>query len=149
MAREQALYGWLDGPGMWFQLRMTRVFSPVSKIKPDNVTYSLHEADEIFDPDFESGRHDLRGNSFRAYVGAMDETDEIFDLIVIDGRCRKQCMKRAVAHLKPGGAILLDNTDMRRYRDIAPTQPLKKIVTRGLTPSLPYPTETTIYVSYG
>jgi len=122
-------------------------FTRVSKMKPDNVTYSLHRADEIFDPDFESGRHDLRGKSFRTYVRAVDETNDFFDLIVIDGRCRRQCMERAVAHLKPGGAILLDNTDMQRYRDIAPAQSLKKIVTRGLTPSLPYPTETTIYVS--
>ena len=36
---------------------------------------------------------------------------EHFDIIVIDGLDRYQCAQRSLAHLAPGGAILLDNSD--------------------------------------
>jgi hypothetical protein len=44
----------------------------------------------------------------QGYVGCLAEP---FDLIAIDGRWRRACARAAVAHLKEGGFLLLDNAD--------------------------------------
>ncbi len=53
---------------------------------------------------------------FDAYVGAIDAVAEAsLDLVIVDGRARVECVDRAVARVKPGGLLLLDDTDRRRY----------------------------------
>lgn len=85
------------------------------------------------------------GLDFSAYVDAIDRDDTLYDLIVIDGRAREACLVRALDHLAPGGLVVFDNVDRERYRAaIAASGPLDVIWTRGLTPSLPYPTRTAL-----
>jgi predicted O-methyltransferase YrrM len=71
---------------------------------------------------------------------------EGFDLIVIDGRAREQCFERALNFLSDGGLIVFDNVDRSRY--LAVLERLKSTldvtVTRGLTPTLPYPNRTAL-----
>ncbi len=82
---------------------------------------------------------------FGAYVAAVDDQDGVFDLVVIDGRAREACLARAVRHLAEDGLIVFDNVDRRRYRDAIAAQPgIEVRWTRGLTPSLPYPTRTAL-----
>lgn len=82
---------------------------------------------------------------FGAYVAAVDDQDGVFDLVVIDGRAREACLARAVRHLAEDGLIVFDNVDRRRYRDAISAQPgIEVRWTRGLTPSLPYPTRTAL-----
>jgi hypothetical protein len=47
-----------------------------------------------------------------SYAAAID-ADELFDVIVIDGtwQSRLRCAEKAIAHVKPGGMIILDNSD--------------------------------------
>ena len=42
---------------------------------------------------------------------SADEIKQGFDFILIDGRFRDECVDTAIAHLKPGGCIYLDNSD--------------------------------------
>lgn len=85
------------------------------------------------------------GLDFTDYVAAIDEQPGVFDLIVIDGRAREACLVRAVPHLADDGLIVFDNVDRRRYRDAMAAQPgIEVLWTRGLTPSLPYPTRTAL-----
>jgi hypothetical protein len=56
---------------------------------------------------------DLAGEG---YIGAIDEAGGLFDLIVIDGRRRVECLARALPRLKPGGIILFDDSGRKRYR---------------------------------
>ncbi|CUR60136.1 putative methyltransferase [metagenome] len=85
------------------------------------------------------------GLDFSDYVAAIDQQDGVFDLIVIDGRAREACLARAVPRLATGGIIVFDNVDRRRYRDAMAAQPgIEVRWTRGLTPSLPYPTRTAL-----
>lgn len=83
---------------------------------------------------------------FSKYVAALDDEDGQFDLIVIDGRAREACLVRALPRLAPGGLIVFDNVDRERYR--SSIAELGRAVdvqwTRGLTPSLPYPTRTAL-----
>lgn len=83
---------------------------------------------------------------FSDYVAAVDEADGLFDLIVIDGRARNACFRRAVSRLAPGGVLVFDNVDRERYRDAIANSPVAVDVewTRGLTPALPYPTRTAL-----
>jgi hypothetical protein len=83
---------------------------------------------------------------FSDYAAAIDDQDGLFDLIVIDGRAREACLARAMSRITPGGVIVFDNVDRQRYRDaIAALGGAVEVRwTRGLTPSLPYPTRTAL-----
>lgn len=53
---------------------------------------------------------------FDGYVAAIDhEPDESFDVVVVDGRERVACFTRAIAKVKPGGLLILDDVDRERY----------------------------------
>ena len=87
----------------------------------------------------------FEGLDFTDYVGAIDLQPGVFDLIVIDGRAREACLRSAISHLADDGLIVFDNVDRRRYRDAMSAQPGVEVRwTRGLTPSLPYPTRTAL-----
>lgn len=45
------------------------------------------------------------------YVSALAEQGRLFDVIVIDGKWRDQCVQEAPRHLRAGGMIVLDNSD--------------------------------------
>ncbi|GAA1922742.1 class I SAM-dependent methyltransferase [Nocardioides hwasunensis] len=87
---------------------------------------------------------------FADYVAAIDDVPGEFDLVVIDGRAREACLARAVERVAPGGVIVFDNVDRRRYVDAIDTalatagDRLTMTMTRGLTPALPYPTRTAL-----
>ena len=85
------------------------------------------------------------GLDFTDYVHAVDALPGQFDLVVIDGRAREACLPRALARLAEGGMVVFDNVDRRRYRAaLAAEGGIDVLVTRGLTPSLPYPTRTAV-----
>lgn len=63
--------------------------------------------------------NELPSCNFRKYVGVID-TRELFDLIFIDGRARPSCLSHAVLHLKPGGYLVLDNSDREYYLSYKP-----------------------------
>lgn len=57
-----------------------------------------------------------KGMCFQSYVKAIDSyPDQSFDLVLVDGRARMACFKQALAKIKPGGAIMLDNSDRPAY----------------------------------
>lgn len=87
----------------------------------------------------------FEGLDFTDYVQSIDSTHGDFDLIVIDGRAREACLPKALAKLAPGGMVVFDNVDRERYRAaIEQAGPVHVTWTRGLTPSLPYPTRTAL-----
>ena len=88
----------------------------------------------------------FEGLDFADYVGAVDAVDGEFDVIVVDGRARGACFRRAITRLAPDGVLVFDNVDRKRYRDAIAASPLPVDVewTRGLTPALPYPTRTAL-----
>jgi hypothetical protein len=54
--------------------------------------------------------------SFEDYAGAIDEfSDAHFDLVLVDGRARPSCVKHSVRKIRPGGLLLLDNTERSYY----------------------------------
>lgn len=113
---------------------------------PANVDLRVVEAVATSDPAVPSAKPGHAGLDFAAYVAAIDAVPGDFDIVVIDGRAREACLARAVDRLAPGGIIVFDNVDRRRYLDAIETvgDRLSVTMTRGLTPALPYPTRTAL-----
>lgn len=51
------------------------------------------------------------------YVNALAEQGQLFDVIVVDGSWRDQCVQEAPRHLRAGGMIVLDNSDRMLERE--------------------------------
>lgn len=51
---------------------------------------------------------------FDDYVAAIDQfEDESFDIIIVDGVCRIECVHRGAPKVKPGGILIVDDTDLK------------------------------------
>jgi len=95
-------------------------------------------------PSIPSAKEDHAGLDFANYVAAMDAVPGEFDLVVVDGRAREACMMAARDRLAPGGIIVFDNSWRRRYRIAIGASGLDEVSYRGLTPTLPYPEQTSV-----
>lgn len=66
--------------------------------------------------DFVSKELKSVGLSYEKYVKTIDQYDyNYFDIIVVDGRVRNACIKRAIPHIKKGGYLIVDNSDRKYY----------------------------------
>ena len=91
----------------------------------NGVDYRLAEAetDENFDKknfdvpaDYISSDQAFTGKNFEKYVKQIDQfPDSFFDIIVVDGRARPSCIAHAINKVKPGGFIIVDNSDREYY----------------------------------
>ena len=52
---------------------------------------------------------------YKYYKFISSYPDNYFDMIIIDGRARNLCIKEAMSKIKPGGIIILDNSDRVEY----------------------------------
>lgn len=91
-----------------------------------------------------SAKEGNRNLDFAGYVATIDAVPGEFDLVVIDGRAREACLGAAAHRLRPGGIIVFDNSRRRRYRAAIGSCGLAEDRFRGLTPTLPYPEQTSI-----
>lgn len=95
--------------------------------------------------DYSSSRAE---GSFEEYVKAIDGfADGSLDLVVVDGRCRQACLVHAMAKVRPGGLLVLDDSYRERYRD-AMRLPASWSRTdyRGIRPVSLSPSQTTVWV---
>jgi predicted O-methyltransferase YrrM len=108
--------------------------------------FDLHIVEPVASetPQVGSHKEGARHLDFAAYVGSIDEIGGEFDLIVIDGRAREACLSAALGHLRADGVIVFDNTLRRRYRKAIEAAQVVESVHRGLTPTLPYPDQTSL-----
>ena len=88
------------------------------------------------------GRLDFAG--YVAHIDSVAAARGPFDLIVVDGRAREACLATALTHLAADGIIVFDNTMRRRYRRAIEALPVAETRYRGLTPTLPYPDQTSV-----
>lgn len=90
-----------------------------------------------------------RHTDYTDYVHAIEHVPGEFDLIVIDGRARVDCLNMALGRLTSGGMVVFDNSNRRRYQSALNRSGLTVTRTdsRGLTPALPWPTSTTLLLA--
>lgn len=109
-----------------------------------NADLVIVEAEPSSDPTIGSAKEGHGEMDFTRYVGHIDDIGGMFDLVVIDGRAREACLTAALGHLAPEGVIVFDNTRRARYRRAIDAAPVTTTVFGGLTPTLPYPDQTSI-----
>ena len=86
-----------------------------------------------------------QGNiELRIYMAAIDAAQGSFDLVVIDGRAREACLRAALPHLEQDGIIVFDNSRQARYQVAVRATAVVERRLRGLTPTLPYPEQTSV-----
>ena len=89
------------------------------------------------------------GYNFENYVKAIDVyPDAHFDIVIVDGRARPSCIKRAIAKIKSGGMLVLDNSDRKYYTQQTSSllNDWSFIIFRGTVRGLAHQEQTTIYV---
>jgi len=65
-----------------------------------------------------SGARGYEGKFFHSYVCSIDaEPAASLGLVMIDGRARMACLFHALAKVRHGGAVMLDNAHYARYQD--------------------------------
>jgi hypothetical protein len=110
-----------------------------------NAELLIIESDPSANPVIGSQKEGYAGQDFSKYVAAIDDNDDTYDLIVVDGRAREACLAAALPHLKPDGIIVFDNSLRRRYaKAIEETTAVRERRLVGLTPTLPYPDCTSV-----
>lgn len=58
------------------------------------------------------------GMSFEGYVRSIDRHPPgSFDLVFVDGRARASCIAHAIGKVRPGGHLMLDNSERPHYAD--------------------------------
>jgi hypothetical protein len=67
-------------------------YERMKPLLPDNVEYHLHPEEDD-------------------YANCINQYEDDFDIIVIDGLCRFKCTEQAPAKLKSDGFVILDNSD--------------------------------------
>ena len=144
LARRAASVTSIEHHAGWHE-RVTEHLGTMSGLAP--VDLRLVEPDRAApdDPIYASQKSGEVGQTFEAYAKAIETSeDALFDVIVIDGRARQACLKHAVSALAPNGVIVFDNSHRKRYRRAIEDIGFDVQCHRGLTPSLPYPDETTL-----
>ena len=110
----------------------------------ENVTLRIVEPVESSHPVIPSAKEDHAGLDFASYVASVDDVPGDFDLVVIDGRAREACLAAVVDRVAVDGIVVFDNTRRRRYRTAIRESGMVESRCRGLTPTLPYPDQTSI-----
>lgn len=109
-----------------------------------NVTIHPVAASESHDPRIASGREGHEHLDFTDYIETGGRIGGTFDLVIVDGRARSDALSASLPLLAPGGRIVFDNSRRARYRNAIDTSGLHERKFRGLTPTLPYPDQTSV-----
>ncbi|WP_430446965.1 MAG: FkbM family methyltransferase [Pseudomonas piscis] len=80
------------------------------------------------------------------------ECDQDWNIIVVDGRDRVNCLKQSIKKIADDGVILLDNSDRSEYKegiDFLLSHGYRKLEFRGMAPIVTYISETSIFYKPG
>jgi len=122
-----------------FATLMRRELAPLR-----HVTLHVVEPQPSAAPVVPSAKEGYGGLDFSDYVRVIEQVPGDFDLVVVDGRAREACLAAASGRLAAGGIMVFDNTLRRRYRAGIRRSGLVEERYLGLTPTLPYPDQTSV-----
>ncbi len=109
-----------------------------------NIDLRIVEPVKTASPTVPSAKEGHAGLDFSDYVASIDGTSGSFDLVVIDGRAREECLRAALPRLAPDGIIVFDNSRRPRYQAAIRAAAVRERRLPGLTPTLPYPEQTSV-----
>lgn len=82
------------------------------------------------------------------YSTFSNELNIKFDIIIVDGRDRVNCVKNAINSIKDNGVIILDDSERTQYKEgieFLQNKNFKKLDFWGISPGLFYKKNTTIF----
>lgn len=86
-------------------------------------------------------------NNIDNYPTTINIFDKQFDVIVIDGIARYECVEPAVSNLKPGGIVIFDNSDWHsNTKELLDTKDLIPIHFHGFKPTHVDSQTTSVYM---
>ncbi len=141
LTKEQVLFEYGSGAStVYFAEKVKKVVS----VEHDNEWYK-----KVFDAkpknvDVVFEALDVNGK----YCSKINEYDEQFDIVLVDGRDRVNCIKKAVRKLSSKGVIILDNSNRDRYASVFLWEGLKDfkhITFTGILPGGFKPDATTVF----
>ena len=125
------IFEWGSGAStLWFANRCNKIWS-VEYFKEfylrlltyfedkevENVNLEYVAPDGAKDPEYIAKFSSAKGYSFKAFALSINKyPDEMFDMIVVDGRARNKCLHLAIPKLRSGGIIVYDDTDRLEYK---------------------------------
>ena len=117
-------------------------------ILPEPRAPGVDQADPADPGGYASSDPAWAGHSFRGYAAQIDAfPDGHFDVVLVDGRARPACLRHSAPKVKPGGWLILDNSDRAYY--LERTAPLlrhfERRVFAGATPQVLNLSETTLF----
>lgn len=120
----------------------------LSNVISHSIKFNCQVQEELVEPKNYNNYHSSHGLDFQEYVNCIDNyPDNYFDLVVIDGRARPSCIKKALPKVKSQKYLLLDNSDRSHYQ-LAIKDLLGKwnrFTFEGPTPYLQWFTQTSIW----
>jgi hypothetical protein len=84
-----------------------------------------HDADWVEKVTSRCPTADIRAipGSAEDYIGAIGEfADGSFDIVIVDGLYRPECLRRGASKVKPGGLLILDDTDQAQLARVRKTE---------------------------
>lgn len=87
-------------------------------------------------------------NEKKSYCEAASTLQKQYDIIIIDGRHRNNCIQASFSYLKPEGVLILDDTEREKYQEgilFMENKGFKKIDFWGLAPGMFYNKCTTVF----
>lgn len=96
--------------------------------------------------------HYISHDSDGKYCRSIHQEDDLYDLVIIDGRDRVNCMIQATGRLTDRGVVVLDDSDRDRYHQAfehARTNGFKALRLTGLKPTGFEAFQTTIFYRDG
>lgn len=113
----------------------------------DQVDYRSIPPEKSDVPGYNSPVRGFEGMSFQKYVHTIDAfPDGHFDIVIVDGRARNDCVRVALPKVRKGGYLLLDNSERDRYLPaVDHMSPYPRRVFRGLNPYQLDPGESTVW----
>lgn len=106
-------------------------FQWVTSVAPRNVTVNYARAED--------------GDS---YAQAIVREDRVFDIVVVDGIDRVNCIKNAVGHLSDRGVLILDDSSREEYKpgiEYIASRGFKRLDFEGIKPNGIYLDMTSIF----
>jgi len=145
LTRDMTLFEWGSGGSTLFYAKLVKQVISIEYDKAyfDFVKQQLQgreNAQLVLAPpektgEFKSFAPQHLGSYFDQYVKTIDQyPDGTFDVIVVDGRQRNECFKRALNKINPEGIIVFDNFEREIYQKSQHHPGISHFMVEGLVP---------------
>jgi predicted O-methyltransferase YrrM len=125
------IFEWGTGAStVWFAKRCNKIWSIeyfkefsvymqdyISNANITNCEIRYMAPDLSKDPEYIAKFSSAKGYSFKAFALTInDYPQEMFDMVIVDGRARNRCLNLALSRVKQDGLIIYDDTDRIEYK---------------------------------